>query len=53
MSTTLRRRPRAAAPLQVVHLTQHWRRIGGRWYRDAVVLVDGHQRLYSLPEVAA
>lgn len=42
----------APAPLEVVHLTQHWRRIGGHWYRDAVVLVDGQRRLYALPDAA-
>lgn len=35
----------------VTALTQHWRRIGGRWYRDAVVtLPDGTRRLYALPD---
>lgn len=48
MSTTTRRRRPAAAPLQVVSLTQHWRIIRGRVYRDAWVLVDGQVQHYSL-----
>jgi hypothetical protein len=24
-------------PLDIVHLTQHWRRLHGAWYRDAVI----------------
>jgi hypothetical protein len=53
MTATTRRQPRAASPFRVVELTQHWRLINGRWYRDAVVDVDGETRLYSLPDVAA
>jgi hypothetical protein len=52
MSATAPRRK--SAPFVVLQQTQHWRRINGRWYRDAVVLVDGQPRLYSLlDEVAA
>lgn len=36
---------------QVLNWTQHWRLIGGRWYRDAeaVRLSDGQLRLVSFP----
>ena len=43
---------RARPGFEVVALTQHWRRIGGHWYRDAVVLVDGQRRLYALKDAA-
>jgi hypothetical protein len=35
--------------------TQHWRRIDGRWYRDAVAvrLSDGARRVVAFPEVTA
>jgi hypothetical protein len=53
MTATTRRR-RGAAAFEVEQLTQHWRVINGRIYRDAVVvLADGSRRLYSLPEMAA
>jgi hypothetical protein len=52
MSATTRRRRNVAAPLEVVHLTQHWRLIKGRWYRDAVVVVDGEQWVYALKDAA-
>jgi hypothetical protein len=34
--------------------TQHWRCIGGTWYRDAhaIRLSDGQLRLVSFPDVA-
>lgn len=47
--------PRAGgAPLVVETITQHWRRIDGRWYRDVIiVLPDGTRRLYPFPEESA
>lgn len=56
MTSPLRRKKAATQPAYViVQETQHWRKIDGRWYRDAVVrLADGQQRLYAFPdEVAA
>jgi hypothetical protein len=44
--------PGCLGPLEVVHLTQHWRLIKGRWYRDAVVVVDGEQWVYALKDAA-
>ena len=37
---------------EVLHLTQHWSCIGGRWYRDAIArrLTDGELRLISIPD---
>lgn len=49
-----RPRTRGAGPrgpiFAVESWTQHWRRIGDRWYRDAVVILpDGSRHLYALP----
>lgn len=39
--------PRAA--YRVESLTQHWRVIGGHWYRDAIVVLPGGSRaLFAL-----
>lgn len=48
-----RGRSRAGQPAGYVvdQVTQHWRRIGDRWYRDAVVILpDGTRRLWSFPD---
>lgn len=39
---------------QLEQWTQHWRCIGGEWYRDAVAirLADGQRRLVSFLDVA-
>jgi hypothetical protein len=38
---------------QIVQLTQHYRRIGDRWYRDAIARrSDGELRLVAVPAPA-
>lgn len=54
MNATATRRKSAEPAFEVVTWTQHWRRIDGHWYRDAVARVDDELRLVSIPdEVAA
>lgn len=43
----------AAYTYVVVEVSQHYRKIDGRWYRDAVARrSDGELRLISIPEPA-
>ena len=53
MSTPLRRRKSAPA-FEIVEWTQHYRRINGRWFRDAIARTsDGQLRLVSYADTAA
>jgi hypothetical protein len=50
MNATATRRRRSAEPtFEVIEWTQHYRRINGRWYRDAIARrsTDGALRVVS------
>jgi len=54
MTNLLRLRAARRPAFVVEELTTHRRILGGRIYRDAVVVLPGgERRLYALPEVAA
>jgi hypothetical protein len=54
MSATTRRRRSAAPSFEVIEWTQHYRRINGHWYRDAIARrTDGALRVVAFPDTAA
>jgi hypothetical protein len=50
MTATMPRRASSGALYWIEEPTQHYRRLGDRWYRDCVVrLADGQRRLWAVP----